>query len=139
MSIESQIEELKEFAKKENFEISEIFIEKKTAKVPSREIFNKMLSKIETSKIPIGILVWHLDRLSRNSMDGGRIIYLLDTEKLADLKFPTFSFENTPTGKFFLSIALSNAKYYIDNLSENVKRGNRQKPRQGEWPGQKPL
>jgi len=139
LSIESQIEELKEFATRENLEISEVFVEKKTAKVLGREIFNEMLSKIETSKIPTGILAWHPDRLSRNSIDGGRIIYLLDTGKLAGLKFPTFSFENTPAGKFFLSIALSNAKYYIDNLSENVKRGNRQKLRQGEWPGQKPL
>lgn len=111
LSIESQIEELKEFAERENLEISEIFIEKKTAKIPGREIFNEMLSKIEASKIPIGILSWHPDRLSRNSIDGGRIIYLLDTGKLAGLKFPTFSFENTPAGKFFLSIALSNAKY----------------------------
>jgi len=139
LSIESQITELKEFAKRENLEISEIFIEKKTAKVPAREIFNEMISRIETAKIPIGILAWHPDRLSRNSIDGGRIIYLLDIGKLADLKFPTFSFENTPSGKFFLSIALSNAKYYIDNLSENVKRGNRQKLKLGEWPGQKPL
>ena len=139
LSIESQIEELKEFAERENLEISEIFIEKRTAKIPGREIFNKVISRIETSKIPVGILAWHPDRLSRNSIDGGRIIYLLDTGKLAGLKFPTFSFENTPAGKFFLSIALSNAKYYIDNLSENVKRGNRQKLRHGEWPGQKPL
>ena len=139
MSIEAQITELKEFAERESLEVSEIFIEKKTAKIPGREVFNEMVSRIETSKIPVGILAWHPDRLSRNSIDGGRIIYLLDTGKLADLKFPTFSFENTPTGKFFLSIALSNAKYYIDNLSENVKRGNRQKLRRGEWPGQKPL
>ena len=139
LSIESQVEELKEFAERENLEISEIFIEKKTAKTPGREIFNEMISKIETFKIPIGVLAWHPDRLSRNSIDGGRIIYLLDIGKLAGLKFLTFSFENTPSGKFFLSIALSNAKYYIDNLSENVKRGNRQKLRQGEWPGQKPL
>jgi site-specific DNA recombinase len=132
LSIESQIEELKEFAKRENLEISEIFIEKKTAKIPGREIFNEMISKIETSKTLIGILAWHPDRLARNSVDGGRIIYLLDTGKLAGLKFPTFSFENTQAGKFFLSIALSNAKYYIDNLSENVKRGNRQKLRCGE-------
>jgi len=123
LSIEAQITELKEFAERENLEISEVFIEKKTAKIPGREIFNEMISRIETSKIPSGILAWHPDRLSRNSIDGGRIIYLLDIGKLAGLKFLTFSFENTPAGKFFLSIALSNAKYYIDNLSENVKRG----------------
>jgi site-specific DNA recombinase len=32
---------------------------------------------------------WHPDRLARNSVDGGQIIYLLDTGKLASLKFPT--------------------------------------------------
>jgi len=45
------------------------------------------------------ILAWHPDRLARNSIGGGRIIYDLDTGKLTALKFPTFWFENTPQGK----------------------------------------
>src|SRR3989337_1604028 len=140
LSLESQLNELKEFAEREHIEIVETFIEKKTAKVPGREVFNNLLDKIEAG-LPhqFGILAWHTDRLSRNSVDGGRLIYLLDTGKLADLKFPTSVFDNSPSGKFFLSIALSNAKYYIDNLSENVRRGNRAKLRRGEWPGQKPF
>ena len=140
LSLEAQLDECKEFAECESLEIIETFIEKKTAKVPGREVFNSMFNKIEGG-LPhsIGILAWAPDRLSRNSVDGGRIIYLLDTGKLAGLKFPTFAFENTPSGKFFLSIALSNAKYYVDNLSENVRRGNKAKLRRGEWPGQKPL
>jgi len=32
--------------------------------------------------------------------------HLLDIDKLQSLKFPTFWFENTPQGKFFLSIAI---------------------------------
>src|SRR3989344_3966882 len=136
LSLEAQLHELKEFATKQGLEIVETFLEKKTAKVPGREIFNSMLDKIEGSlPHPIGILSWNTDRLSRNSVDAGRIIYLLDTGKLVDLKFPSFAFENTPSGKFFLAIALSNAKYYVDNLSENVMRGNRAKLRRGEWPG----
>ncbi|MCX7929000.1 MAG: recombinase family protein, partial [Patescibacteria group bacterium] len=86
-----------------------------------------------------GILAWHPDRLARNSIDGGKIIYLLDTGKLKDLKFPTFWFENTPQGKFMLSIAFGQSKYYVDNLSENIKRGHRQKLRKGIWPGFAPL
>ena len=82
-----------------------------------------------------GIISWHPDRLARNSIDGGKIIYLLDTGKLLDLKFPSHWFENTPQGKFMLSIAFSQSKYYIDNLSENVKRGLRQKLRNGVYPG----
>ena len=37
-----------------------------------------------------------------------------------------------------LNIAFGQSKYYIDNLSENVKRGLRQKVRRGEYPGVAP-
>jgi DNA invertase Pin-like site-specific DNA recombinase len=60
-------------------------------------------------------------------------------ERLKDLKFPTYWFENTPQGKFMLNIAFGQSKYYIDNLSENIKRGHRQKLRKGIWPGFAPL
>ncbi len=134
LSIEAQIAELTEFAKREGLEISEFISEAKTAKVPGREQFDKLLIMLEKEQAQ-GIISWHPDRLARNSIDGGKIIYLLDTGKLLDLKFPSHWFENTPQGKFMLSIAFSQSKYYIDNLSENVKRGLRQKLRNGVYPG----
>ena len=138
LSIESQTEELKEFARKENLEVIDFVTESKTAKVPGREKFNDVIKRIEKGEVQ-GIIAWHADRLARNSIDGGRIIYLLDTGQLQDLKFPTLWFENTPQGKFMLSIAFSQSKYYVDNLSENIKRGVRQKLRRGEWPLKAPL
>ena len=137
LSIEAQIAELKEFAKKENLSVTEFIAEAKTAKVPGRGQFELVLKKIEKGEVN-GILSWHPDRLARNSIDGGKIIYLLDTGKLLDLKFPSFWFESTPQGKFMLSIAFGQSKYYVDNLSENVKRGNRQKLRNGVWPSKAP-
>ena len=137
-SIDDQIAELKELAKKENIEVVKIFIEKQTAKEPGRPVFNEMLSRIEKGEAK-GILAWHPDRLARNSVDGGKIIWLLDIEKLKELKFPTFWFENTPQGKFILQIAFGQSKYYVDNLSENIKRGIRQKLKNGLWPSQAPL
>ena len=133
LSISAQIAELKEYAKREHLEISEFVEEEKTAKTPGRGKFAEVLRKIENGQAR-GIIAWHPDRLARNSIDGGKIIYLLDTGKLLDLKFPTFWFENTPQGKFMLNIAFGQSKYYVDNLSENVKRGLRQKIRNGVWP-----
>ena len=138
LSIEAQLQELRDSAKKENLEIIDEFVETKTAKEPGRPVFNEMLSRIEKCEAE-GILSWHPDRLARNSVDGGRIIYLIDTGKIRELKFPTFWFEPTSQGKFMLNIAFGQSKYYIDNLSENVKRGLRQKLRRGEWPGQAPI
>ncbi len=139
MSIEAQLAELAEFAKRENIEIIETFIESKSAKKPGREIFNEMMNRVQESKTPVGLLAWHPDRLARNSVDGGLIIYSIDTAKIASLRFPTFWFEPTPQGLFMLQVAFGQSKYYSDNLSENVKRGIRQKLRRGEWPGLAPF
>ncbi len=138
LSIESQINELREYAKKENLFVMEEFVEAKTAKAPGRAIFNFMLKQIEAG-VADGILAWHPDRLARNSVDGGKIIYLIDVGKIGDLRFPTYRFDNSAQGKFMLSIAFGQSKYYIDNLSENVRRGLREKLRRGEWPGIAPV
>ncbi len=133
LSIEAQLSELKEFAAKEKLEIIASFEEAKTAKEPGRMKFAEMLDRMEHGEAE-GILAWHPDRLARNSVDGGRIIYLLDIGKIENLKFPTFWFDNTPQGKFMLNLAFGQSKYYVDNLSENVKRGIRQKLREGTFP-----
>ncbi len=138
MSIDQQVAELKEFAKNQNLEIIDYICESRTAKTIGRPLFNQMLQRIESGEAQ-GIVSWHADRLARNSIDGGKIIYSLDTGKLVDLKFPSFWFENSPQGKFVLNIAFSQSKYYVDNLSENVKRGMRHKIRIGIWPVQAPL
>ena len=138
LSIEAQIFELKEFAAKEKLEIVASFQEAKTAKEPGRIKFAEMLSLIEKGKAE-GILSWNPDRLARNSVDGGRIIHMIDRGLIKSLKFPTFWFEPTPQGLFMLSIAFGQSKYYVDNLRENTKRGLRQKIRNGVWPGWAPL
>src|SRR3989339_840213 len=137
LSIDQQIAELKEFASRQNLEILDIVTEARTAKSPGRPYFNDVLKRIESGEAQ-GIISWHPDRLARNSIDGGKIIYLLDTGKLIDLKFPSFWFENSPQGKFVLNIAFGQSKYYVDNLSENVKRGQRQQLRKGVFPARSP-
>ena len=139
MSIEAQLVELDLYAKREGINIADRFIESKSAKTPGRTEFNKMLEKMYSSKEPVGIISWHPDRLARNSVDGGQIIYLIDIQKICALKFPTFWFEPTPQGLFMLQVAFGQSKYYSDSLSENVKRGFRQKLRRGEWLGHAPL
>ena len=138
LSIEAQLTELRAFVKRESLHITHEFIEKQSAKIPGRPLFNDMLSRLEAGEAD-GIVSWHPDRLARNSVDGGRVVFLLDTNRLASLKFPQFWFENTPQGKFMLSIAFGQSKYYVDSLSENTKRGLRQKVRRGEYPALAPV
>lgn len=139
LSIDSQRDELERaFAGRQDIEVVEVFRESFSAKAPGRPIFSEMLARIERGDAD-GIITWHPDRLARNSIDGGRIIYLLDNKKLKDLKFASFSFENNPQGKLMLSVLFGFSKYYVDSLSENVKRGNRAKIARGWRPNHSPI
>ena len=138
LSIAAQITELKEFAARMGIHIVEVVIENQTAKKPGRPKFNKVLERIEAGEAN-GILAWMPDRLSRNSIDSGKIIYMLDEHVLIDLKFPHFWFENTPQGKYMLANEFNASKQYVDNLSLNTKRGLRQMVRDGRYPRGAPL
>jgi site-specific DNA recombinase len=138
LSIEGQLVELRQYAQREGLTVISELVEAKTAKKPGRPIFNDMLAKIQQHEAE-GILAWHPDRLARNSVDGGKIIYLIDRGIITDLRFPTYRFDNTAQGKFMLSITFGQSKYYIDALSENIRRGIRLKLSKGIWPQWAPI
>ena len=138
LSIESQRQELRRYAEREHLQIVALKEEARSAKSPGRAVFNEMLKRIERGEAD-GILAWHPDRLARNALDGGLIIHLLDTGKLVALRFPTYTFENTSQGKFMLAIMFGQSKYYVDSLSENVRRGNRTKRERGWLPNLAPI
>ncbi len=138
LSIESQLIELREFAEKEGLQVIKEYTESRSAKTLGRPVFDEMIRAIENKEAD-GIISWAPDRISRNSVDGGRIIYFIDQGLITDLKFPTYYFDNSPHGKFNLSIAFGQAKLYTDAMRENIMRGIRQKVRRGEFPGLAPI
>jgi len=58
LSIQQQLNELKDFSQKENLDVVDYFTESKTAKLPGRQIFNQIIQLIEAGKIQ-GIISWH--------------------------------------------------------------------------------
>ena len=76
LSIDSQIRELKDLAKKNNLKIVDVLTESKSAKEPGRSVFNRIISDINNRKVN-GIICWKLDRLARNPVDGGSISWML--------------------------------------------------------------
>ncbi|MDR3526620.1 MAG: recombinase family protein [Rhizomicrobium sp.] len=139
LSIQSQRREAeKSFSGKDDIQIVGIFEEERSAMKLGRPVFAEMVRKLEAGEAE-GIITWSPDRLARNSVDGGHIVYLLDCNVLRDLKFCTYTFENNSQGKFMLQIMFGQSKYYSDALSENVRRGVRTKIENGWWPTIAPL
>jgi len=139
LSLDSQNSELTKIVQREKLDVITLPGESKSAKAPyNRPIFDKMLDKIEKGE-GNGIIVWHPDRLSRNSVDAGRIIYLMDIGKLLEVRTPTNIFHNTPNDKFLFSILCGAAKLENDNKGINVKRGLHTKAEMGWYPTVAPI
>jgi DNA invertase Pin-like site-specific DNA recombinase len=137
-SIHDQLEEMRQLARERGFEILDVLIEKQSAKNPGRPIFRQMLDRIERGEAS-GILAWHPDRLARNSLDGGRVIYLLDTGRIEQLVFKDSTVEPTSHGKLMLGISFGMSKYHSDNFSDGIKRLYRRKIADGLWPHRPPI
>jgi site-specific DNA recombinase len=137
LSIESQVKELKELAGRLKITVSEILTESQSAKCPGRPVFNALMGRVYKSQIT-GIIAWKLDRLSRNPIDGSAVIWAIDQGKLERIVTPNATYCNNSNDKFVMNLDLGMAKKFVDDLSDNVKRGNRMKLEKGWLPGPAP-
>lgn len=134
-SLTDQIMECKDHAELHNLKLGspDVIQEAESAKEPdTRPRFRQMINDIKSGKYD-GIIAWHPDRLARNMKDAGEIIDLVDKHIIKSLKFVSFSFEDTPSGKMLLGVTFVLSKQYSDQLSENVSRGNRRSIEEGKY------
>ncbi len=137
LSIEAQLTELRELAKRENLSIADEFIEKRSAKIPGRPIFNEMLSRVQNEEAQ-GIVCWKIDRLSRNPVDSGKIQWMLQQNIIQHIQ--THGQSHFPNDNvLMMSVELGMANEYVRQLSENTARGLRQKARNGDFPSLAPF
>jgi site-specific DNA recombinase len=138
MSIESQISELLRMAERFGFKVDKTYRESMSAKKAGRPIFNEMLEYIGKQKDCV-VLAWKVDRLTRNASDGARIMDLLENGNIKEIRTIDKVIMDNSMDKFMMTIDFGVGKKYSDDLSVNVKRGNRAKLEQGGWPSMAPL
>ncbi len=122
-SIPDQIREVETIAQRENIQIGIKFPgESQSAFTIGRPIFADLVNKIMDQEIN-AIVVWHPNRLARNPVDAGMILYLLDEGKLKVIQTPSRAYYNTASDKFMLQLEFSMSKKDSDDKSEAVIRG----------------
>jgi len=134
-SLSDQMNTLLPLIQQRNLQIlGEPLQESKSAKCPGRPIFDHMIALVEEG-LANGIMLLNPSRLSRNTVDTGRIIYLMDQKKLEEVVTPYQVFKNNPYDKFMLNLLCTQAKLENDNKSVNVTESLQHKAERGDYPG----
>lgn len=137
-SLETQQSLLADYAKRADLNVVDTLHELRSAKNDNnRPLFNSMLAKIENGEID-GILVAHIDRLSRNGIESAKIIKLFEQGLLKEIRTPSRIF-NSVQDLLYMDFDFVFASHYSRNLSIRVKEGMKTKLKKGEYPGQAPL
>jgi len=137
-SIPAQEKLVREFAKMHGIAIAREFVEAETAKKGGRPRFDEMVSYLASHPDCRTILAEKTDRLYRNFKD-----YVTLDELGVVIHFVkegvVISKSSKSSEKFIHGIKVLIAKNYIDNLSEETRKGMQEKAEQGFYPTRAPL
>ena len=137
-SIETQERILKDYVKQNSLEVVEYIYESKSAKDDgNRPQFSDMLKRFEKGEAD-GLLVCHIDRISRNWIEAGSVSKLFDLGIIKEIRTPSKIY-NSATDLFMMGIEMASASYYSRNLSLRVREGNATKLAKGEYTSIAPL
>ena len=137
-SIPAQLKLLKEYATAQGFIVAKEFVDIETAKQTGRTAFGEMVAFFRANPSVRVMLVEKTDRLYRNLKDWVTVDEL-DVEVHLPKEGVVLSRESRSSEKFMHGIKVLMAKNYIDNLSEEARKGMREKAEQGLWPTFAPL
>jgi site-specific DNA recombinase len=137
-SIPAQLKLLKEYAAANGFAVAQEYVDVETAKQTGRAAFGEMVGYLKAHPAVRVMLVEKTDRLYRNLKD-----WVTVDELDVEIHFPkegvVLSRESRSSEKFMHGIKVLMAKNYVDNLSEETRKGMLEKAEQGIWPSFAPL
>jgi len=138
-SIPAQVRLLREYAASQGFVILQEFEDVETAKVSGRTDFNEMLAYLKKHHASCRtILAEKTDRLYRNPKDWVALDDL-DVEIHFVKENEIASRNSRSSEKFMHGMKVLMAKNFIDNLSEETRKGMLEKARSGIYPSFAPV
>jgi site-specific DNA recombinase len=137
-SLDAQEKLLKDYAEKSGLIVKKIFrVSESASGRQIRKTFNEMLQYAINEKVPT-LLCEKIDRLTRNLKDAANISDWLSEDDSRAVHFVKESFivnKNTRAHENLVwDMKVAIARFYTNNLSEEVKKGQKEKLSQGEFP-----
>lgn len=138
-SLPSQEKLLEGYAEKKDLKVEKVFSISESANGrKQRKIFNEMLDFARKHDIKV-IVCEKVDRLTRSLRDAVLVNEWLNEDPERQVHFVKenciLDKNSKSNEKFIWNIKVTTSQYYIDNLSEEVKKGLKEKAEQGWFPG----
>ncbi|MCY4008008.1 MAG: recombinase family protein [Rhodobacteraceae bacterium] len=137
-SIPAQLKLLQDYALKAGFAVAREYVDIETAKTTGRAGFSGMVAYLRQHSCVRVVLAEKTDRLYRNLRD-----WVTFDELGMEIHLPkegvVLSRDSRSAEKLMHGIRVVMAKNYIDNLSEEARKGQLEKAAQGHWPTRAPI
>lgn len=125
-SVEDQLTEAEKIRVGKNLEVVETFSESRSAKMPGRSEFNRMIETIYQRKDIKGIICWKLNRLARNPKDEGTLRWLLQSGEIEEIITPDKTYTQVDSD-FVMAIDGAQSQRFITDLRKDTARGIKSK------------
>jgi len=135
-SIDEQRRKAEEYCNSKGYEIYRVYQDRGISgkNISGRPGVKELIKDVKDKKFGL-LIVWKLNRLSRDLADILSIYNLLEKNNIA-FRSLTEGFETeTPAGKFQLNIMGAISEFERGTISENVKMGMIARAREGKWNG----
>lgn len=141
-SLPSQEKLLTEYSQSKGLQIDKVYsLSESASGSKQRKLFSEMLEYLKQKKIK-NLIVEKTDRLTRNIRDAVLVNEWIENDEEKQVHFVKENFilhKNSKSNeKFIWNIKVSVAQYYLDNLSEEVKKGQKEKISEGWLPTKPP-
>ena len=139
-SLSTQQKICTDYATRNGYDIAEVFIEQgESAKTADRTELQRMLRYCAEKKNGIkAVIIYKLDRLSRNTDDYSQLRILLKRYGV-EIKSTSEHFENTPVGRFMENTIANVAQFDNDIRAERCAGGMKDAMRDGRYVWSAPI
>jgi len=114
------------------------FQESQSAFKIGRPVFEDLVQRTMDGEIS-GWVCWHTNRLSRNPVDAGMVIHLMDMGFLKEIRTFSGTYTNSPSSKLMLAFEFGISKNDSEEKSVIVKSGMRRRYERGYPSGHPPV
>lgn len=137
-SLSAQLDRLRLYCESQDWEVHSVYTDEGiSAKNMDRPALRRLIDDAKSKQIDV-VLVYKLDRLTRNLIDLNELLQTFDKYGVS-FKSATESYDTTTAmGRLLINIVGSLAQWERENLAERTKMGQVEMTRQGRWSGGRP-